>query len=85
VSARRIFALTTLTSSKDGDDGEDIEGGDDDRWGNTDPVGENSGDPGVASGDTEDDAASAVARMLGRSGMLSLELRILFGFLVTVL
>ena len=76
---------TTLTSFKDDDDGEGIDGGDDDRWGNTDPVGGNNGDPGAASGDEEDDNTSDVARMLGRFGVLSLELKTLFGFLVIVL
>ncbi|MCK4410248.1 MAG: hypothetical protein KAW67_09185 [Candidatus Eisenbacteria sp.] len=75
---------STLTAFKDGDDGEDIDG-DDDRWGNTDPIGVNNGDPETTSGDEEDDDAGDVADMLGRLGRLRLELEILFGFLVILL
>ena len=75
-------SATTLTTYKDGDDGEDIETGDDDRWGNTDPVGDNNGDPEATNDDEEDDGVSGEARMLGRFGMLRLELRVLLGFLM---
>ena len=72
------------TTFKDGDDGEDIDGGDDDRWGNTNTIGGNNGDPDTA-GDDEDDEGDDNVRMLGRLGMLQVELRALFGFLVMML
>ncbi|MCK4680849.1 hypothetical protein KAT82_06960 [bacterium] len=75
----------TLTTYRDDDDGEGIDGGDDDRWGNTDPVGDNNGDPEATGGDEEDGGVSGEARMLGRLSMLRLELKVLFGFLVIVL
>ena len=76
---------STFTTFKDGDDGEGIDGGDDDRWGNTDPVGDNAGDPEATGDDEEEGNMSGEARMLGRLGMLSLELRALFGLLVILL
>ena len=78
-------STTALTAYREGDDGEGIDGGDDDRWGNTDPIGENSGDPDATGDDEEDGAESGEARMLGRLGMLRLELKVLFGFLVILL
>ena len=47
--------VTSVTTFKDGDDGEDIEGGDDDRWGNISIDGGNSGDQGNAGDDEEND------------------------------
>ncbi len=70
-----------LTTYRDGDDGEGIDDGDDDRWGNTDT----SGDPEAVDDDEENDGMSGEARMLGRLGMLRLELKVLFGFLVILL
>jgi len=78
-------STTALTTYRDGDDGEGIDGGDDDRWGNTDPIGENTGDPEATGDDEENGDMSGEARMLGRLGMLRLELRVLFGFLVILL
>lgn len=77
-------SVTTLTTFKDGDDGEDLDGGDDDRWGNAEPAGGDD-DPEAGDGGEEDDGLSDEARMLGRLGMLRLELKILFGFLVILL
>ena len=77
-------SVTTLTTFKDGDDGEDLDGGDDDRWGNAEPTGGDD-DPEVGNGDEGNDGFSGEARMLGRLGMLRLELKILFGFLVILL
>ena len=76
---------TTLTTYRDGDDGEDIDGGDDDRWGNTDPAGDNNGDPEAVGDDEEDGGVSGEGRVLGRLGMLRLELKAIFGFLVILL
>lgn len=76
-------SATTLTTFKDGDDGEDLDG-DDDRWGNTEPTGGDD-DPEATGGDEENDGLSDEARMLGRFSMLRIELKILFGFLVVVL
>jgi hypothetical protein len=75
-------SVTSFTTFKDGDDGEDLDGGDDDRWGNTEPPDD---DPEVGDGGEGDDGMSGEARMLGRLGMLRLELEILFGFLMMVL
>jgi len=77
-------SATTLTTFKDGDDGEDLDGGDDDRWGNAEPTGGDD-DPEATGGDEENDGSSDVARMLGRFSMLRIELKILFGFLVILL
>ncbi len=74
-----------LTTYRDGDDGEGIDDGDDDRWGNTDPNGATNGDPEAVGDDEEDGGVSGEARMLGRLGMLRLELKVLFGFLVILL
>ncbi len=78
-------STTTLTTYKEGDDGEDLDGGDDDRWGNTEPTGGPDGDAEAGEGGEEDDGLSDEARVLGRFSMLRLELKILFGFLVRVL
>jgi len=78
-------STTALTTYRDGDDGEGIDDGDDDRWGNTDPIGETTGDPDAIGDDEENGDMSGEARMLGRLGMLRLELRVLFGFLVILL
>ena len=72
------------TTFREGDDGEDIECGDDDRWGNTGVIGGVGGDEGSA-GDEEDDSDLNDVRMLGRLGMLSIEIRTLFGYLVMML
>ncbi len=77
-------SVTTLTTFKDGDDGEDLDGGDDDRWGNSEPTGGDD-DPEATGGDEENGSVGGDARMLGRLGMLRLELKILFGFLVMLL
>ena len=74
-------SVTSFTTFKDGDDGEDLDGGDDDRWGNTEPP----DDPEAGDDGEGDDGMSGEARMLGRLGMLRLELKILFGFLVILL
>ena len=76
---------TALTTYRDGDDGEDLDGGDDDRWGNTEPIGGDNGGPDPTNGDEEDDGAVGDDSMLARIGVLSLGLRTLFGFLVIVL
>ena len=78
-------STTALTTYRDGDDGEGIDGGDDDRWGNTDPVGDNNGDPEAAGDDEEDGGVSGEARVLGRLGTLRLDIMTLFGFLVILL
>jgi hypothetical protein len=72
------------TTFKDGD-GEDIDGGDDDRWGNTTINGGDNGDQGNAGGDEEDDDAFDSAQMFGRLGVLGIGVRALFGFLAIVL
>ena len=76
-------SVTSFTTFKDGDDGEDLDGGDDDRWGNAEPP--DGDDPEAGDGGEGDDGMSGEARMLGRLGMLRLELKILFGFLVILL
>ena len=77
-------SVTTITTFKDGDDGEDLDGGDDDRWGDTEPTGGDD-DPEAGDGGEEDGGLNDDARMLGRLGMLRLELKIFFGFLVILL
>ena len=77
--------MANVTTFMEGDDGEDIDGGDDDRWGNTNTIGGNNGDPETAGDDEEDDDEFNDTRMLGRLGMLQVELRALFGFLVMML
>ena len=74
-------SVTGGPAFKDGDGG-DIDGGDDDRWGNEVPGGPPD-DGGATSGDEEDDDDSLQA--LGRAGLLRIELRTLFGFLVIML
>ncbi|HYW69332.1 MAG TPA: hypothetical protein VE960_06970 [bacterium] len=74
-----------VTDTKDGDDGEDIDGGDDDRWGNTEINGGGNGDQGTGSGDDEEEDGLGQTTLLGRMGVLSAELRVLFGFLVMML
>jgi hypothetical protein len=71
-------------SAKEGDSGEEIDGGDDDRWGNTDTDGGPNGSSDGAVDDEEDDFGGN-ARVLGRIGVLRIELRALFGFLVILL
>ncbi|MFH1689478.1 MAG: hypothetical protein ABIE42_04485 [Candidatus Eisenbacteria bacterium] len=78
-------SVTTVTTFKDGDDGEDIDGGDDDRWGNNTVIGRTNGDPAATGGDEEDDDVIDEARLLGRLGVLRIEIRTLFGFLVVLL
>lgn len=73
------------TTFKDGEDGEDIEGGDDDRWGNITVNGGDNGDHGTAGDGEEDDDALNQISMVGRFGVLSIGVRTLFGFLVTML
>ncbi len=75
-------SVTGGPTFKDGD-GEDIDGGDDDRWGNEVPGGPPDGDD-ATSGDEEGDDDGSL-RMLGRTGLLRIELRTLFGFLVMML
>ena len=77
-------SVTTLTTFKDGDDGEDLDGGDDDRWGNVQPTG---GDDDMKAGDggEGDSDIGGESRMFGRFGVLRLEFEILFGFLVILL
>lgn len=77
--------VTTVTTFKDGDDGEDIEGGDDDRWGNISIDGGNSGDQGNAGDDEENDDEFDSFEMMGRLGMLHIGVKTLFGFLVVML
>ena len=50
----------------------------------TSTIGGNNGDPDTA-GDDEDGEGDDNVRMLGRLGMLQVELRALFGFLVMML
>jgi len=76
--------VANVTTFMEGGDGEDIDGGDDDRWGSTNTIGGNNGDPDTA-GDDEDGEGDDNVRMLGRLGMLQVELRALFGFLVMML
>ena len=71
------------TTFKEGDDGEDIEGGDDDRWGNTNINGEESGS--VGDDEDEDDSDLNNSLMLGRMGVLDIEIRTLLRFLVMML
>ena len=74
-----------VTDTKDGDDGEDIDGGDDDRWGNTEINGDGNGDQGSAGDEDDEDGELGDAQLLGRLGVLSAEIRALFGFLVMML
>lgn len=71
-------------SAKEGDGGEDIDGGDDDRWGNTEPGGSGGATSGDAAGDAEDELGGS-ARVFGGLDVLRIELRALFGFLVILL
>ena len=74
-----------VTDAKDGDDGEDIDGGDDDRWGNTEINGGGNGDQGSAGDEDDEDGELGDTQLLGRLGALSTELRVLFGFLAMML
>ncbi|MBN1458630.1 MAG: hypothetical protein JXA57_03780 [Armatimonadetes bacterium] len=79
-----VGAVSSGPSAKDGE-GEDVDGGDDDRWGNTNPVdggGGGSDDGGAV--DNEDEFGGN-ARLLGNMDVLRIELRALFGFLVILL
>jgi len=78
-------AVTGVTDTKDGDDGEDIDGGDDDRWGNTEINGDGNGDQGTGNGDDEEEGDLGATTLLGRVGVLNAELRVLFGFLAMML
>ena len=78
-------SATAFTASRDGDDGEDLDGGDDDRWGNTEPIGGDNGVPESTNGDEEDDGVVGDNSMLARIGMLRFGLGALFGLLVMVL
>ena len=72
-------------SCKDGDGGEVIDGGDDDRWGNIDPIGGND-DPECPGGDGDgmnDEVGSS--RMFGRVNALQIGVRTIFGILVMML
>lgn len=77
-------SVTTLTTFKDGDDGEDLDGGDDDRWGNVQPTGGDD-DLKADNGGEGENGIGGESRMLGRFGVLRLEFEILFGFLVILL
>ena len=77
--------VANVTTFMEGDDGEDIDGGDDDRWGNTNSIGGNNGGPETSSGDEGDDNELDDTRMFGRLGMLQVELRALLDFLVMML
>lgn len=79
--------VATVTNFMEGDGGEDIDGGDDDRWGNTDDPIQGDDDPnGTAGDDGEDDGELGDDRMLfGRTGVLQIEIRTLFGFLLILL
>jgi hypothetical protein len=79
-----VGAVSSGPSMKDGE-GEDIDGGDDDRWGSTNPVGGDVGGEtnGGAAGDEDDFDGNA--RLFGNADMLRIELRALFGFLVMLL
>ena len=74
-------SVVGFATYKGGDDGEDLETGDDDRWGN-DPVDD---DPPEAGGepDGEGDNGEISGRVMGR--VHSIGLRFLFGFLVALL
>jgi hypothetical protein len=70
-----------VATYKGGDDGEGIESGDDDRWGNN-PIDDDppeNGEPGDEDGNNE----ASNERMMSRSHMIGL--RFLFGFLVALL
>ena len=77
-------SVTTLTTFKDGDDGEDLDGGDDDRWRNAQPTGGDD-DPEVGDGGEGDGGIGGESGAFGRLGVLRLELKILFDFLVILL
>jgi hypothetical protein len=77
--------VTAGPSCKDGDGGEDIDGGDDDRWGNLDPIGGND-DPESTGGDDEEmDDEVGSSWMFGRLNVLQTGVRTIFGFLVMML
>jgi hypothetical protein len=81
--------VASVTTYRDGDgDGEDIDGGDDDRWGNLTPPdnGGEGGDPEAGGGDEEEgNGEMGTDRILGRVNVLQIGIRSLFGFLVIVL
>jgi len=74
--------VTGVTTYKGGDDGEGIESGDDDRWGNAsidDDPPESGDEPG---GDGEGNS-EVIGRVMGRVHVISV--RFLFGYLVALL
>ena len=78
-------SVTGGPTFKDGD-GEDVDGGDDDRWGNESvggPPDESSG--GHASGDDDENGEEDCFQVLGRTGLIRIELRALLGLLVIML
>jgi hypothetical protein len=78
-------SVTAGPSFRDGDDGEDIDGGDDDRWGNLDPIGGDEDDPEAGGGDEEDGNGEVGSdRIFGRV-FLQIGVRTIFGFLVVML
>jgi hypothetical protein len=77
--------VTAGPSCKDGGEGEDADGGDDDRWGNLDPIGGND-DPEAGGGEDEEmNGAVGSDRMFGRFNTLQISVRTIFGLLVMVL
>jgi hypothetical protein len=78
-----VGAVSSGPSAKEGGGGEGV-GGDDDRWGNTNPDGGDDDSNSGAVGENDDEFGGN-ARLLGNGDLLRIELRALFGFLVTLL
>ena len=74
--------VVSVTTYKGGDDGEGIDTGDDDRWGN-DPIDGDDPESGDGSGDDGEGNGEISGRVFGRVHVISV--RILFGFLVALL
>ena len=78
-------SVTAGPSFRDGDDGEDIDTGDDDRWGNIDPIQGDSGN-GEAGGDDDNvNGDMGSDRIFGRVSVLQIGVRNVLGFLVMML
>jgi hypothetical protein len=71
-----------VATYKGGDDGEGIESGDDDRWGNN-PIDDDPPESGGEPGDDEEANGEISGRVMGRVHVISV--RFLFGYLVALL
>ena len=77
--------MTASPEAKDGDEGGDPDGGDDDRWGNASAGGAN-GDQTSTGGDDEDgDPLQSETRLLGDMGALRMHIWAVLGHLVILL